>query len=185
MPPLMGAGAFLMSEFTQTPYIHIVLVSIFPAFLYFMAVYLLVHIAAVKQGMKGLSADELPQVSQVLRDGWHFLLPLIILTWLLISGFSPMRVGFYTILSVIGAAGGRSLWQFYYDQNPEKSFVELLNRGLKLTLQAMELGSRNAVAVSVACAVAGVIVGVVGLTGLGLKFSAMMLAFQGEIFSSH
>ena len=179
MPPLMGAGAFLMSEFTQTPYIDIVLVSIFPAFLYFMAVYLLVHIAAVKQGMKGLSAEELPQVSQVLQDGWHFLLPLVILTWLLIAGFSPMRVGFYTILSVIGAAGGRSLWQFYNDQNPEKSFVELLNRGLKLTLQAMELGSRNAVAVSVACAVAGVIVGVVGLTGLGLKFSAMMLAFSG------
>jgi TRAP transporter 4TM/12TM fusion protein len=179
MPPLMGAGAFLMSEFTQTPYIEIVLVSIFPAFLYFMAVYLLVHIAAVKQGMKGLSSEELPQVSQVLRDGWHFLLPLVILTWLLIAGFSPMRVGFYTILSVIGAAGGRSLWQFYYDQNPDKSFVELLNRGLKLTLQAMELGSRNAVAVSVACAVAGVIVGVVGLTGLGLKFSAMMLAFSG------
>ena len=73
MPPLMGAGAFLMSEFTRVPYVDIVLVSIFPALLYFGVVYLMVHIAAVKQGMTGLGADELPSVRSVLADGWHFL----------------------------------------------------------------------------------------------------------------
>jgi len=73
MPPLMGAGAFLMSEFTRMPYVDIVLVSIFPAVLYFGVVYLLVHIAAVKQGMTGLGSDELPRVRTVLAEGWHFL----------------------------------------------------------------------------------------------------------------
>jgi TRAP transporter 4TM/12TM fusion protein len=179
MPPLMGAGAFLMSEFTRVPYVDIVLVSIFPAFLYFGAVYLLVHIAAAKQGLRGLPASELPSVRAVLTEGWHFLLPLVLLTWLLVAGFSPMRVGFYAILSVVAAAGLRALWDFARAAPTRSGFTALCLRGLRLVLEALELGARNAVAVSLACAVAGIIVGVVGLTGLGLKFSAMMLAFSG------
>ncbi len=179
MPPLMGAGAFLMSEFTRVPYAEIVLVSIFPAFLYFGAVYLLVHIAAVKQGMTGIPASELPKVREVLADGWHFLLPLAVLTWLLVAGYSPMRVGFYAILSVAAAAAARALWMFARSGPTAAGLLALARRGLGLTLEALELGARNAVAVSMACAVAGIIVGVVGLTGLGLKFSAMMIALSG------
>ncbi len=178
MPPLMGAGAFLMSEFTQVPYVDIVLVSIFPAFLYFGAVYLLVHIAAVKQGLKGVPASELPSVRQVTADGWHFLLPLVALVYLLVAGYSPMRVGFYAILAVLAAAMARALWGYLANGPTMAGLVALCRRGLALTLEALELGARNAVAVSVACAVAGIIVGVVGITGLGLKFSAMMLAFS-------
>ena len=179
MPPLMGAGAFLMSEFTRVPYVDIVLVSIFPAILYFGAVYLLVHIAAVKQGMTGLSSEELPSVRAVLAGGWHFLLPLVALVWLLVAGYSPMRVGFYAIIAIIAAASARALWVFFANGPTAGGFVALCQRGVALTLQALELGARNAVAVSMACAVAGIIVGVVGLTGLGLKFSAMMIAFSG------
>jgi TRAP transporter 4TM/12TM fusion protein len=179
MPPLMGAGAFIMSEFTQVPYSEIVLVSIFPAFLYFGSVYLLVHIAAVKQGIQGLPADELPSVRKVLAEGWHFLLPLVALTWLLVAGYSAMRVGFYAILAVMAAAAAKALWTYLSDKPTWDGFVAMCGRGLSLTLQALEIGARNAVAVSMACAVAGIIVGVVGLTGLGLKFSAMMIAFSG------
>ena len=185
MPPLMGAGAFLMSEFTRIPYVEIVLVSIFPAILYFGAVYLLVHIAAVKQGMKGLPSADLPQTRTVLAEGWHYLVPLVALVWLLVVGYSPMRVGFYAILAVMAAAGARALWDFAIgkpragERVTMAGFIAMLKAGLTKTLDALELGARNAVAVSVACAVAGVIVGVVGLTGLGLKFSAMMLAFSG------
>lgn len=179
MPPLMGAGAFLMSEFTRLPYVDIVLVSIFPAILYFGTVYLLVHIAAVKQGMKGQSAEELPSVRRVLAEGWHFLLPLVALLILLIAGYSPMRVGFYAILSIMAAASARALWAFAKSGPTFSGFLALCGRGIALTLAALDLGARNAVAVSVACAVAGIIVGVVGLTGLGLKFSAMMIAFSG------
>ncbi|HEV8034911.1 TRAP transporter permease [Yoonia sp.] len=179
MPPLMGAGAFLMSEFTRVPYVDIVLVSIFPAVLYFGTVYLLVHIAAVKQGMTGLTAEELPSVRKVLAEGWHFLLPLVALVMLLVAGYSPMRVGFYAILSIMAAASARALWEFAAAKPTAEGFVALCKRGVIMTLAALELGARNAVAVSVACAVAGIIVGVVGLTGLGLKFSAMMIAFSG------
>ncbi|KPQ08471.1 MAG: TRAP-type uncharacterized transport system, fused permease component [Rhodobacteraceae bacterium HLUCCA12] len=179
MPPLMGAGAFLMSEFTRVPYIEIVLVSIFPAVLYFGSVYLLVHIAAVKQGMTGMTSDELPSVRGVLADGWHFLLPLVALVVLLVMGFSPMRVGFYAIVAVVAAAAARALWSALRGGTSLAGLIALGKRGILLTLEALELGARNAVAVSVACAVAGIIVGVVGLTGLGLKFSAMMIAFSG------
>jgi len=179
MPPLMGAGAFLMSEFTQVPYVEIVLVSIFPAFLYFGAVYLLVHIAAVKQGLVGLPAEELPSVRKVLAEGWHFLVPLIALIGFLVAGYSPMRVGFYAILTICAAAVARALWNFAMGGPSFSGFMELCRRGLDLTLEALAFGARNAVAVSTACAVAGIIVGVVGLTGLGLKFSAMMIAFSG------
>ena len=179
MPPLMGAGAFLMSEFTRVPYVEIVLISIFPAVLYFGAVYLLVHIAAVKQGMKGLSAEDLPHTRKVLAEGWHFLLPLVVLVALLVAGYSPMRVGFYAILSIIAAASARALWTFLVSGPTASGFAAMLKRGIMVTFEALDLGARNAVAVSVACAVAGIIVGVVGLTGLGLKFSAMMIAFSG------
>jgi TRAP transporter 4TM/12TM fusion protein len=179
MPPLMGAGAFLMSEFTRVPYVEIVLVSIFPAVLYFGTVYLLVHIAAVKQGMTGMAATDLPRVREVLAEGWHFLLPLVALIALLVAGYSPMRVGFYAIVSIVAAASARALWTFMAAGPTASGFAALCRRGITLTLQALDLGARNAVAVSMACAVAGIVVGVVGLTGLGLKFSAMMIAFSG------
>ena len=179
MPPLMGAGAFLISEFTRTPYIDIVLVSIFPAFLYFGTVYLLVHIAAVKRGLEGLPREELPRVRTVLAEGWHFLLPLGVLVWLLVAGYSPMRVGYYAILAVVASAVLRALYTFARSGPTMAGGVALARLGLAKLGEALELGARNAVAVSVACALAGIIVGVVGLTGLGLKFSAMMIAFSG------
>ncbi|MCB1389973.1 MAG: TRAP transporter fused permease subunit [Rhodobacteraceae bacterium] len=182
MPPLMGAGAFLMSEFTQVPYVDIVLVSIFPAFLYFGAIYLLVHIAAVKLGMQGLPASELPSVRGVLAEGWHFLFPLVALVALLVAGYSPMRVGFYATLSIVAAAVARAVWTYVAAGPTLAGGRALLASGLRQTVQALELGARNAVTVSVACAVAGIVVGVVGLTGLGLKFSATMLALsQGNL----
>jgi TRAP transporter 4TM/12TM fusion protein len=129
--------------------------------------------------MQGMTDAELPSVLGVLRDGWHFLLPLVALVWLLVAGYSPMRVGFYAIVAVIAAASFRALLRYAAEDRSLAGLIDLGRRGVTLTLQALELGARNAVAVSMACAVAGIIVGVVGLTGLGLKFSAMMLAFSG------
>jgi len=179
-PPLMGAGAFLISEYTRVPYIDIVLVSIFPAILYLGTVYLFVHILAMKQGMRGLSADELPDVRKVLAGGWQFIVPLVLLVWLLVNNISPMRVGFWAILAVIAMAGLRGAWALYADGPLTVARIrDSLLSGARTIFEALELGARNAVAVSVACAVAGIIVGVVGLTGLGLKFSAMMISLSG------
>ncbi|WP_339783754.1 TRAP transporter fused permease subunit, partial [uncultured Marinobacter sp.] len=185
MPPLMGAGAFLIAEYTNTPYVEIVKISILPAIMYFATVYLFVHIIALKQGMQGLPKDELPQMRQVMKDGWHFLLPLAVLVWLLAMSMSPMRVGFYAVVSILAVAVLRYvLWFFFIAPRQGQSVTAatikgLIRAGIAKLIEGLELGARNAVAVSMACAVAGIIVGVVGLTGLGLKFSSMMLAFSG------
>ena len=185
MPPLMGAGAFLIAEYTNTPYLDIVKVSILPAIMYFATVYLFVHIIALKQGMQGMPKSELPQMRQVMKDGWHFLLPLAVLVWLLAMSLSPMRVGYYAVVTMVAVAFLRyALWYFFVA--PKQGQPVTVSRtksviwaGLNKLVEGLELGARNAVAVSMACAVAGIIVGVVGLTGLGLKFSSMMLAFSG------
>ncbi|MDT8894641.1 TRAP transporter permease [Halomonas sp. I1] len=184
MPPLMGAGAFLIAEYTRMPYLDVVKVSILPAVMYFATVYLFVHIIALKQGMQGMSKDELPQMRDVMGAGWHFLLPLAVLVWLLVMNLSPMRVGYYAILTMLTVAALRFfIWMVFVapkqGQPVTASALKLAVRnGALKVLEGLELGARNAVAVSMACAVAGIIVGVVGLTGLGLKFSAMMMAFS-------
>jgi TRAP transporter 4TM/12TM fusion protein len=185
MPPLMGAGAFLIAEYTNTPYLDVVKVSILPAIMYFATVYLFVHIIALKQGMQGMARSELPQMRDVMREGWHFLLPLAVLVWLLAMHMSPMRVGFYAVVTMVAVAALRYAIWFFFVAPRQGQPVTLASTGrvvwagfLKL-VEGLELGARNAVSVSLACAVAGIIVGVVGLTGLGLKFSAMMMAFSG------
>jgi len=184
-PPLMGAGAFLISEYTRIPYLDIVVMSIFPAVLYLGTVYLFVHIVAMKTGMKGMSRDQLPQVAEVMARGWQYLIPLGVLIWLLSIGLSPMRVGFWAIMSVIGVALLRGVIDLFILEPRSGTPLTIarlrgaLTNGVRMVLAAMVLGARNAVAVSVACAVAGIIVGVVGLTGLGLKFSSIMVAFSG------
>ena len=185
MPPLMGAGAFLIAEYTNTPYLDVVKVSILPAIMYFATVYLFVHIIALKQGMQGMARSELPKMRDVMRDGWHFLLPLGVLVWLLVMNLSPMRVGFYAVVTMVAVAVLRyTIWfLFVAPSQGQKVTFESIKRvviaGFIKLVEGLELGARNAVAVSMACAVAGIIVGVVGLTGLGLKFSSMMMAFSG------
>ncbi|MFN4058146.1 MAG: TRAP transporter permease [Roseinatronobacter sp.] len=179
-PPLMGAGAFLISEYTNVPYSQIVMVSIFPAILYLGTVYLFVHLVAMKAGMKGLSAADLPIVRDVMRAGWQFIVPLLLLIWLLMNNISPTRVGFWAIISILAVTALRALWALWVEGLTWASLRDACIRGVALVWRALELGARNAVAVSVACAVAGIIVGVVGLTGLGLKFSSMMIALAGD-----
>ena len=185
MPPLMGAGAFLIAEYTNTPYLDIVKVSILPAIMYFATVYLFVHIIALKQGMQGLPKDQLPQMRQVMKDGWHFLLPLAVLVWLLAMSMSPMRVGYYAVVTMVAVAVIRyALWFLFVAPRQGQpvtatAIKDVIRAGFAKLIEGLELGARNAVAVTMACAVAGIIVGVVGLTGLGLKFSSMMLAFSG------
>ncbi|MFW6344930.1 MAG: TRAP transporter permease, partial [Halomonas sp.] len=185
MPPLMGAGAFLIAEYTRMPYLEVVKVSILPAIMYFSTVYLFVHIIALKNGMQGMAKSELPQMRDVMREGWHFLLPLAVLVWLLAMSLSPMRVGFYAVVTMVVVAVLRYAFWFFFMAPKEGQPVTgerlqaMLRAGLNKLVESLELGARNAVAVSMACAVAGIIVGVVGLTGLGLKFSSMMMAFSG------
>ena len=165
MPPIMGAGAFLMAEFTNTSYLHIIKVAVIPAIMYYMTVMLFVHIAARKEGLKGQDPATLPKLLPTIKGGLHFLFPVAVLIYVLMHNYSPMMAGFVAVLSTFVA-----------------SMVTKASRmGPKRLLQAMELGSRNAVMVSVACAAAGIIVGIVGLTGMGLKFSSLVVSLSGGV----
>ena len=182
LPPIMGAGAFLMAEYTGLPYAEIVRLSILPAFLYFATVYLFVDIIAAKRGMRGMSRAELPQIRDVMRDGWYYLVPLAILVWFLLASISPNRVGFIAIVSILIVSvlrWGIRRWILKVDDGPRRSPGGMIVSVVARLIDALVVGARNAVPVSVACAVAGIVVGVITLTGLGLKFSALMLTFSG------
>jgi len=185
MPPIMGAGAFLMAEYTGMPYAEIVRLSVLPALLYFATVFLFVDIIAVKRGMRGMKGSELPRVGEVFRDGWYYLVPLGILIWYLLQGISPNRVGFVAIVSILVVSVLRwGVRRFALRVAPDDVAEPLplpaaALLGLRRVIAAFETGARNAVPVSVACAIAGIVVGMIGLTGLGLKFSGLMMAFSG------
>jgi TRAP transporter 4TM/12TM fusion protein len=165
MPPIMGAGAFLMAEFTQTPYLEIIKIAFIPAVLYFFSVILFVHFEAQKQGIWGLPKDQLPNVFQTLKDGIHFIIPVAILIIVLVMNYSPMMAGFIAILAVY--------------------FTALLRKGSRISfmtlIKTLEQGARNAIVVAVACAAAGIIVGIVNLTGTGLRFSSLVVSLSQGI----
>ena len=183
MPPIMGAGAFLIAEYTQLPYLDIVRLSVLPAILYFATVFLFVDIIAAKRGMRGMGDDELPTLSSVFRSGWYYLVPLGILIFFLLRNVSPNRVGFVAIVSILVVAVARFLIRRYLlrVQQPEgkTTVLESSRQGLQNVWDALERGARNAVPVTIACAVSGIVVGMIGLTGLGLKFSSIMISFSG------
>ena len=165
MPPIMGAGAFLMAEFTQTPYLEIVKIAFIPAVLYFFSVILFVHLEAQKAGIWGLPKEMLPNFLKTLKTGIHFILPVGILITVLFMNYSPMMAGFVAIIALYVTA--------LFRKSSRISFLTLL--------KTLEQGAKNAVVVAVACAAAGVIVGVVNLTGTGLRFSSLVVSLSQGI----
>lgn len=211
LPPVMGAGAFLMAEYTGVPYSEIVRTSVLPALMYFVTVYLFVDLIALKRGMRGLPASQLPKVRDVLREGWYYLVPLAVLIYFLSINVSPNRVGFIAIVSILGVSALRWVVRRLLLRGPPPTVTGVTvseserqvaiegavaaagalamtarpsagadaAMGLRGFIEAFRVGAMNAVPVSVACAVAGIVVGIITLTGLGLKFSSLMLAFSG------
>ena len=165
MPPIMGAGAFLMAEFTQTPYLEIVKISFIPAVLYFFSVILFVHFEAQKQGIWGLPKEKLPSLGQTVKEGIHFIIPVAILIAVLVMNYSPMMAGFISILAVYCTALIR-----------KRSRISI-----GTLIKTLEKGARNAIMVAAACAAAGIIVGIVNLTGTGLRFSSLVVSLSQGI----
>jgi TRAP transporter 4TM/12TM fusion protein len=163
MPPIMGAAAFIMSEFTEIPYIKIATAAVIPALLYFFAVYLMVDSQAKKQGLKGLPREELPRVGATLAWGGHLFIPLIVLIVMLVWAYSPMKSVFWGIVLIVVIGMTRRTTRV----------------GPRKLIEALEYGARNAVTIATACAAAGIIVGVIALTGLGLKFSDSLVSLSG------
>lgn len=161
MPPIMGAGAFIMAEFTSTPYNTIVVLSIAPALLYFLCTLLFVHLMAAKLGLRGMS--DTPPLGATLRNGFHFFYPLAIVTLLLLLNYSPMRVGAVGAAIVVLTGALRT---------GTRVRVRTIFEGLKR-------GAIMALPISAACATAGIVVGVIGQTGIGLQFTESVVELAG------
>ncbi|MBC2733163.1 MAG: TRAP transporter permease [Desulfobacteraceae bacterium] len=184
MPPIMGAGAFLMAEFTNTSYLTIIKVALVPAIMYYLTVLVFVHIEAQKRGLLGQPREKLPRALKVIRNGLHFLVPVAILIYVLLANYSPMMAGFVAVMSTVLASwtANAVAWArqaFGAPTGAGKSqpqrLGQFLNEEFQLLLRALQRGAQNAILVSVACAAAGIIVGMVTLTGMGLKFSSLVL----------
>lgn len=154
MPPIMGAAAFLMAEFTDIPYWDIALAAAIPALLYFTGIWIMIHFEAKRVGLRGLTKEELPDKKEVLKK-IYLLLPIFVIIGLLMVGYSPIRAALFGIISVILVGAVR--------KETRMSFKDIM--------KALENGARIALGVAAATAAAGMIVGVVTLTGLGLKFA--------------
>ncbi len=154
-PPIMGAAAFIIAEFLRVGYLTVVVAAIIPAFLYFATIYAMVHLEAQKHGIARVSKEDLPRVGDVLRRGWHLLFSLIILVAFLIAGFTPMHAAFWAIISIVVLS--------FISPATRMSAVDML--------AALESGVRSTIPVTVACACAGIIIGSIFVSGLGLKFT--------------
>lgn len=163
MPPIMGAAAFLMAEFVGVPYISVAKAAAIPALLYFTGVMLCVHLEAKKTGLRGLSIEELPKVGAILKEKGHLMLPLIVIIYLLVSGYTPMRAALWAIVLTVLASLLRSSTRM----------------SLKDVVKGLEDGARSALGVIIACATAGIIIGVVTKTGLGLKLGSVLIQLAG------
>jgi len=151
MPPIMGAAAFLMAELTGTPYVTIAVAAILPAVLYFTGIFLMVHFEAKKLGLKGLPKESIPNFWKLLITKGFLFVPIIALVGMMAFGFTPAFAACFAILA-----------SFLI------SFIRKETRFTRATLvEALAGGTRNTIGVAIACAVAGIIVGVVTLTGIG------------------
>jgi TRAP transporter 4TM/12TM fusion protein len=162
MPPIMGAAAFIMAEFLGISYLQVAAFALLPALLYYLAVFMSVHFEAKRFGMHGLPRAELPRLGQVLKERGHLFLPLVIVIAVLIAGYSAPFAALCGIAATIPTALLRA---------STRRYVRLDNM-----VEALEAGARNTVTVALSCACAGIVIGVIFLTGLGLEFTNLVLA---------
>ncbi|MEW5899447.1 MAG: TRAP transporter fused permease subunit, partial [Bacillota bacterium] len=159
MPPVMGAAAFLMAEFIGVPYIAVVKAAVIPALLYYTGIWIGVHLEAKKQGLRGLPREQLPRLGRLFLERGHLGIPLFAIIYLLVAGYTPMKAALWAIFLAVGASLLR--------RSTRISFFDLID--------GLERGARGALGVIVACATAGVIIGVVTKTGVGLKMATALV----------
>ena len=166
MPPIMGATAFIMAEFLGISYLKVAMYALLPAILYYLAVFLSVHFEAKRTGMHGLPKEELPKLRDVLSERGHLFIPLVIIVGTLLSGYSAPFAALCGIASTIPTALLRQ---------STRKYIQLNN-----LIGALEDGARNTVTVALSCACAGIVIGVIFITGLGLEFTNLVLSAAGN-----
>lgn len=166
MPPVMGAAAFIMAQFLGISYWDIVVAAAIPAALYFFSIWAMVHFRAGKRGIRAMTDEEVPKIGPVLREGWHLLIPIITLVLFLATGYSAVKAVFWSIVCLVGASW---LGDKKYRMTPKRVLNSLID------------GAIGAVDVAAACACSGIVIGVIGITGVGLAFSSFVMSLSHGI----
>ncbi|MEL6767705.1 MAG: TRAP transporter fused permease subunit, partial [Pseudomonadota bacterium] len=156
MPPIMGAGAFIMAEITGIPYTDLVIAALIPALLYFASIYFMVDFEARRTGLGGVAASDLPKAGELLRRAYLFV-PIVILIGALFIGYSVIRAGTLAIVAATVVS-----WLTPHAMGPRR-IISALGEGARMSIQIITV-----------CACAGIIVGVIALTGVGARFSALL-----------
>lgn len=164
MPPIMGAGAFIMASFLGIPYKQVMIAALLPAVFYYFYVFMSVYARAIKLGLKGLPDEMIPPTTYVLKK-LYVLAPIIVLVIMLLQGYTPMRSALVAIL----VSWVVSLFDKKYRMGP------------KGVLDAIYDGSKNVFVVAIACAAAGIVVGAVTLTGIGFKLVSFIFALAQNV----
>ncbi len=159
MPPIMGAGAFIMAQWTGISYLHIIAVSAVPALMYFLTVGFFVHVEALKTRVETLDEQEIPSVRQVLKTGYIFLVPVALLVLLLVRGFTPTYAAVMSMAAIVVVSWAR--------KETRMGFNDILD--------TLYTGAKNAVSTSAILICAGIVIAVTGITGLGVTFSGQVL----------
>jgi TRAP transporter 4TM/12TM fusion protein len=162
MPPVMGAAAFLLAEISGTPYVQVIKIAAVPACLYFASVGIIIYLEAVKRGLRGMPASELPQIREIMKE-IHLLLPIPILIALLAMDFTPFVAAFYTICATVVVS-----W-----------FRKESRMGFNKIITALAEGARSSITVGSIVGVLGIVMGACSLTGLPNYFNQFVIVLSG------
>jgi TRAP transporter 4TM/12TM fusion protein len=167
MPPIMGAAAFVMAEFLAVPYAQVALWALVPALLYYLAVFFAVHFEAKRYRLAGVPASELPRLGEVMLARGHLFLPILIVLFGLILGYSAPLCALVGAIACLPLALLRRHTRF--------------GIGWRSVIEALEEGAKNTLAVAMACACAGIVIACVTITGLGIVFTQMVIALSQDM----
>ena len=169
MPPIMGAAAFVMAEFLGASYLEVATFALIPAVLYYIAVFFAVHFEAKRLGLMGVPKEELPKFFDVIKARGHLFIPLIIIITVLFMGYSAPMAALAGIMSVVPIVLLRATTR--------------KDISLSMIIGSLEDGAKGTLAIAMACACAGIVIGVIAQTGLGLDFTTLVLnAAQSNIY---
>lgn len=169
LPPIMGSSAFLMAAVTGLNYKSIAVAAIIPAVLFYVSIFSIVHFEAIRLDLPRANVRDIPCLKDVLKKGWFYFIPVIVLVTFLLQGSSPSRTGVYGIMAIIIVS-----W-----------FRKKTRMGIQKIIQAMIDGAKSAIPISTACAVAGLVIAGIMTTGLGGKLNSIILSLtSGQLFPS-
>lgn len=181
MPPIMGAAAFIMAEFIGVEFSSIALAALVPAILYFVSLIAMVHFRAGRMGLE--PTEDSPDFFPTFIKGIHLLTPLVLLIAMLFMGFSPQRAIAYAIGLIIIVMVAENIYKYFFkkEDKTSKQFYTAVKTSVISIFEGFRDGAVKSVQVAIACACAGIIVGVVTMSGLGLKLAGYIEVFSGGV----